>query len=87
MIKKTLALILSYELVFAVTPVTDTNAYFYMISAINQTTQLIQGMTQQIQTLGGIRTVMDDVKADINDAKSSLQGSIEALKSASKLSK
>lgn len=84
MIKKTLALILSYELVFGVTPVTDTKAYFYMISAINQTTQLIQGMTQQIQTLGGIRTVMDDVKADINDAKSSLQGSMEALKSASK---
>lgn len=84
MIKKTITLMLSYELVFGLTPVTDTQSYFYLINSINQTTQLIQGATQQIQTLGGIRTVMEDVKADINDAKSSLEGSMEALKAASK---
>ena len=66
----------------AVQPVTDTKSYLYIIQSINQTTQLINGMSQQIQTLGGIRTVMDDVKGDINDAKSTLKGSLEALKSA-----
>ncbi|RLA84660.1 MAG: hypothetical protein DRG78_00740 [Epsilonproteobacteria bacterium] len=68
----------------ALTPVSDAMSYQYLINNINQTTQLIEGVTTQIEALGGIRTVMNEVKSDINDAKSSLQGSMSALEGSGK---
>jgi hypothetical protein len=84
MTKKILLILISKIFLYAVTPVTDTDAYYYLINQINQTTQLLNGTSQQIATLGAIRMVMDDVKSDINDAKSNLKGSVQSLENAGK---
>lgn len=65
--KKLTALLLSFNLVFGVgaSIVNDPVSYTYYIQQIEEATKQVNLMTQQVQTLGGIKTATDDVKRQI----------------------
>lgn len=84
MIRKILIIVLINLNLYSTYPVTDVMSYQYMISGIKQTTEMINGITKQIQSLGGIRSSIDEMKTTINDTKNDLQGSLNSLERARK---
>ena len=83
MIKKLFVLLLSIQLSFGFT-VTDPTSYVYFMQQIKQTTDMIDNITTQIETLGGIRSSVDDMKRDIYNSKDSLEGAIYNLQNSVK---
>jgi len=77
---KIILILLLSQVLNAVQPVTDMGSYSYYVNQINQTSTLINNSTQQIKSLGGIRSSIDDMKRDIYNAKDTLEGSIKNLK-------
>lgn len=81
--KKIIALLLSFQLSYSFT-VTDPASYVYFMEQIAQMTEVIQGITKQIETLGGIRTALDETKRVFYDTKSNLEGAFSNLQDALK---
>jgi small-conductance mechanosensitive channel len=78
MLKKLITLILSYQLTFGFV-VTDPASYVYFMQQIQQMTEMINKVTTQIETLGGIRTALDETKRQIYNAKDNLEGAFSNL--------
>jgi hypothetical protein len=78
MLKKFIALILSYQLSFGFV-VTDPASYVYFMQQVAQFTQMINQITTQIETLGGIRTALDETKRQIYNTKDNLEGAFANL--------
>jgi translation initiation factor 2B subunit (eIF-2B alpha/beta/delta family) len=81
--KKFITLILSYQLSFGFT-VTDPASYVYLMQQVTQMSEMIQGVTKQIETLGGIRTALDETKRQIYNAKDNLEGAFGNLQDSMK---
>jgi len=80
--KKIITIVLLLQLsLYSATPVADQGSYAYYMQQITQMTKTIDLMTQQIKTLGGIRTAVDDTKRTIYDAKDNLEKVMGNLKS------
>ncbi|RLA82765.1 MAG: hypothetical protein DRG78_06260 [Epsilonproteobacteria bacterium] len=84
MLKRIIILIGSCQLSLMAMPVTDLGSYAYYVSMMNQTIQLIDNATKQIESLGGIRSSVDDMKRDVYNTKDTLEGSVENVKSSMK---
>jgi len=83
MLKKLIALFLSFQLSFSAgMVVTDPASYTYFMEQIKQYTEMIEAMTTQIETLGGIQTAMDDTKRTLYNAADNLQGVYNNLQNA-----
>lgn len=83
MLKKLIALFLSFQLSFSAgMVVTDPGSYAYFMEQIKQYTEMIEAMTTQIETLGGIQTAMDDTKRSLYNAADNLQGVYNNLQNA-----
>lgn len=78
MLKKFIVLILSYQLSFGFV-VTDPASYVYFMQQVAQFTQMINQVTTQIETLGGIRTALDETKRQIYNTKDNLEGAFANL--------
>ncbi|WP_424686532.1 MAG: hypothetical protein ACNI3H_00640 [Halarcobacter ebronensis] len=76
--KKIIAIVLCTKLSFGFT-VTDPASYVYFMEQIAQMTEVVQGITKQIETLGGIQTAVDDTKRQIYDMKDNLEGAFTNL--------
>lgn len=83
MLKKFIALILSYQLSFGFV-VSDPASYVYFMQQIQQMTEMINKVTTQIETLGGIRTALDETKRQIYNAKDNLEGAFSNLQDSMK---
>lgn len=86
MFKKTIvtlvAGLLGVKLLYGPDVVTDPVSYTYYVQQINQTTQMIQNMQQQIQTLGGIKTAVDDMKRQVYTVQDSVTNALNGLQNA-----
>lgn len=60
--------------------VSDPGSYAYYMQQISQMTKTIDLITTQIETLGGIRTVVDETKRTIYNAKDNLENVMGNLK-------
>jgi hypothetical protein len=70
------------SLSFSGMPVTDPTSYTYMMDQISKTTELINKTTDQIETLGGIRTQVDQVKQSMHGVYNKTMGAINNAKRA-----
>lgn len=59
--------------------VTDPVSYTYYVQQIELATRQINLITQQVQTLGGIKTATDDVKRQIYTVQDAFQGAMNSL--------
>ncbi|OCL86003.1 hypothetical protein AAX26_01653 [Aliarcobacter thereius] len=83
MLKKALALSLSVQLNFgAGMVVSDPVSYTYFMEQVAQYTEMINAMTTQIETLGGIQSAVDDTKRNIYNVSDNLQGLYNNLQNA-----
>lgn len=64
-------------------PVTDPTSYTYYIDQINKTTEVINNTSEQIETLGGIRTQVDQMKNAVWGVYNKTMGAIENAERAS----
>jgi carbon monoxide dehydrogenase subunit G len=62
--------------------VTDPGSYLYYIQQIEQMTEMLNKTQQQVETLGGIKTVTDDVKRQLYRVHDQFVGAIETYKRA-----
>jgi len=83
MTKKSIALVVLLNMnLFAVgSVVSDPGSYAYYMQQIAQMTKYIDMVTKQIETLGGIRTAVDDTKRSLYNAKDNLEQVMGNLKS------
>lgn len=81
--RKFIALFLGFQLVFATEVVTDPISYTYFVEQINQVTTLIKNAQEQVKTLGGVKTAIDDVKRQVYTVQDAVMGAMEDFASAS----
>jgi glutaredoxin-related protein len=80
MIKKLFLITVTMIILFGANPVTDAGTYKYLLQQIKQYTEMINSLNEQVKSLAGIRTVIDDTKRNIYDAKDTLENSILNLR-------
>jgi hypothetical protein len=78
-----LILVMMCGILNAVTPVVDAGSYAYYVEQIEQATHMIQLVQQEIETLGGIKTVTDDVKRQIYHVQDAFRNAINGYITAS----
>jgi hypothetical protein len=61
----------------------DIGSYAYYIEQIEQATELLQKMQQEVETLGGIKTATDDVKRQIYHVQDAFRNAINSYIAAS----
>lgn len=71
-------MLLSVNSVFAM-EVHDSMLYANTIMLINQTTDLLKNAREQVETLGGVKTIVDETKSNIYNMKNGLERSIGRL--------
>lgn len=86
MFKKTVAALvaglLGVKLLYGPDVVSDPGSYTYYVTQINQMTQMIQNMQQQIQTLGGVKTAVDDMKRQVYTVQDTVTNALNGLQNA-----
>jgi hypothetical protein len=64
---------------FSAEIVTDPVSYTYFVEQINQVTLLINNATEQVRTLGGIKTLTDDIKKSVYKMQDSITGAMQGF--------
>lgn len=72
-------LAISFNISFSGMPVTDPTSYTFYIQQIKQSVELINNISKQIATLGGIRTAIDEQKRAFYNAKDALENSVNSV--------
>ena len=77
-----LVIIISIKICYGPDVVTDPGSYTYYVEQINQMSEMIRNATEQVRTLGGIKTVTDEMKRQIYTVQDSINGALEGFTNA-----
>lgn len=82
--RKVTSVLLSFQLVFGLggDVVTDPVSYTYYVEQINHMTTMIQNLQEQVRTLGGIKTAVDDMKRQVYTVKDTVTNALNGLQNA-----